>query len=430
MDGAQGKDEVDDDFMEKIYESVVPSGRSSTAEAIADKDESRAAYKESREISSRMLLTSETCIFTNGKLLPVPSTATFDEAMVEAYTKEIGELQQLVFQNYLKDDVEDIYGHLLETRHALSHRHPALFPSNSHELVPSFVDLSRLPEAHLKELLNDEKYLYTEANHKKSQGFKAAKDTLWVVLDINRPFETALLKETMKFLAKTKQTCRLRFLFTNPPERNMKTVLVTYREMLKGAMAYEKYGEFLERSIDLRQASTDHLKKPGKRQGGKSADWEMCMEMAGFVQAVMVAAGQGPKYKQPLIFVNGRLAAKVDADGPAFTADHFEVLLEYESRRTSRIIGKIGEDHADLAGLVLKASVFGMGSLMALQSSFGTGQYDIAAFPVGIPELPTFKLGKSRALVHVQAILDPLSISGQRYATIIHVLNIILYMCR
>lgn len=382
-----------------------------TVEELSDDHAVRSAYLETRALAAKVLLTPQPALFVNGRLVPV---ADFDASLAEAYRREIGDLQQMVFKQELTDDVADLYAHVLAARKAFTHRHPGLFKA---EIQPRFLDVSRLSSTVLANLLDPERHVYPVAHPRGSPGTTT---TLWLVVDAHRRHELDLLKETMRFLKKTQAKTRVRLLFTNPISRHAKDVLITYRELLKGKLDLEKYAEFIEKSTKVRNTTPEHLIKPGK-SGTKSRDYEQSLEAFSFVQAVVLAAGLPPKYTDPLVFVNGRLAATLGPDDPKFTADHLELVVQHELARCTDALATLVGPPADAGELLLKATVFQLGALQSLQSVFGSGQNELRPFPPQVPDdFPSFTVGDpATALLSLQAIIDPLHAAAPRYAAIV-----------
>ncbi len=399
--------------MEAIFKTSL--NQTGSLEDLADKHESRQSYAKSLGLVKNMAVRSDPILFINGHTHEI---GEFNESMVKAYKAEIGDLQQLVFKQEIKDDITDLYGYLLKTRKALNHRHP-LFNVPHQQMT--FLDLSKLTEADLKQVFNAETYLHPTKNPRLASSSPSIKVTITVFLAASKRHEFDLVHQVCKFLDKTEQPVRIRLLFMNRPEGSLKSALVSYREILRGHFEYEKYANFLERSIIMRrQQSSSHLKQPGKNIR-KTRDYETSLEHYSFASNLLRSAGIYGYSNNPMIFVNGKFFCAIKEDDPIqFTADHFESLVKQELEGDVSKVMKVRELNTDE---IVKAIVFQHAANNALQNNFGTGQHDISFFPTTLPDLPNFKIKSSPSMIHVTAVLDPLSMVGQRYANILSALS-------
>lgn len=363
---------------------------------------------------NRLGITNDPVIFVNGRVQGV--AGSLDQAIADGYRLEISQLQQAVYKKELSDDMKDLYAVILDSRKPHLARNEVMLSSR----VASWcLDPSRIRDSHWTQLMEPKLYLHPTHNQPGSRGYQPTTMTMWLIVDVYRRHEIEAVGALMDFLQTTKQPVRLQLLFANPIERYMKSLLISFRELLAGKTDLDKYAAYLEKSINLRQGGVaEFLKQPGKTSGGRrTSDYETSLRVRAMIQAVMAASGVGPHYKDPMLFINGRHVASMRKDDPKPTAEHIEMLVEREAIRLSQPGFK---NLLSSPEKIVRATCYQHHALVALQSNFGTGQRDISAFPPAVPEFPSFKLkGEKRSLVHVKALIDPLSLTAQRYAQII-----------
>jgi hypothetical protein len=304
--------------------------------------------------------------------------------MIQSYRAEIGELQALIFNGGIEDSVEDLYGHLLKTRGALTHRHPVLFRPNP---LPAALDYTQMSKENYELLQGRQFFVYPPWMNAQERTQVTA--SIWLVVNAKERYELDLIKSAMAFIKKTKQNCRLRLVFTNPIKNDLKTALKGYFELAKEQIHLEKYADFLERTMNLKSTATVHLQKPVEVGKKMNKNDELLWDHLNMVSDLLRATGFDGEYEEPMVYLNGRLVGQISKKDEPFNADHFEAMVQKELDQRLTYYNKVVQGKScDLAELTLKMTIFEIKALDSLRSNFGAGGLNFNAAPDVIPPFP------------------------------------------